>query len=71
VYKLTIKILDVPKWKITTKQWLQVLYNDYKHTGYDNNYKINLAISFSMVADLCQLQFVVFSFCRGEKTTKR
>jgi hypothetical protein len=24
-----------------------------------------------MVADLCQLQFVVFSFCRGEKTTKR
>jgi hypothetical protein len=22
-----------------------------------------------MVADLCQLQFVVFSFCRGEKTT--
>jgi hypothetical protein len=25
----------------------------------------------SMVAVLCQLQFVVFSFCRGEKTTKR
>jgi hypothetical protein len=24
-----------------------------------------------MVADLCQLQFVAFSFCRGEKTTKR
>ena len=26
---------------------------------------------FIMVADLCQLQSVVFSFCRGEKTTKR
>jgi hypothetical protein len=25
---------------------------------------------FRMVADLCQLQFVVFSFCRDEKTTK-
>jgi hypothetical protein len=24
----------------------QVLLNDYKHTGYDGNYKINLAISF-------------------------
>jgi hypothetical protein len=24
---------------------LQLLQNDYKHTGYDNDYKINLAIS--------------------------
>jgi hypothetical protein len=41
---------NVAKWKITTtcKKWIQVLQNDYKHTGYDNtsNYKINLAISF-------------------------
>jgi hypothetical protein len=28
-------------------------------------------LAFTMVTDLCQLQFVVFSFCRGEKTTKR
>jgi hypothetical protein len=24
-----------------------------------------------MMADLCQLQFVVFLFCQGEKTTRR
>jgi hypothetical protein len=33
-----------------SKMWqnessLQVLQNDYKHTGYDNNYTINPAIS--------------------------
>jgi hypothetical protein len=36
-----------------------------------NPAELNNFILFSMVADLCQLQFVVFSFCRGEKTTKR
>jgi hypothetical protein len=43
------KILDVPKmWQNETlqQQKLQVLQNDYKHSGYDNDYKINLAISF-------------------------
>jgi hypothetical protein len=29
------------------KKYVQVLQNDYKHTGYDNNdYEINLVISF-------------------------
>jgi hypothetical protein len=32
--------------RLQLKRCLQVLWNDYKHTGYDNNYKINLAISF-------------------------
>jgi hypothetical protein len=36
---------NVAKWKITTKK-SQVLQNDYKHTGYNNNYKMNLAIFF-------------------------
>jgi hypothetical protein len=44
------KILDVPKeWqneKLQIKQLLQVLQNDYKHTGHDSNYKMNLTISF-------------------------
>jgi hypothetical protein len=31
--------------KIATKKSLQVLQNDNKHTGYDNNYKIYLAVS--------------------------
>jgi hypothetical protein len=35
----------VTKWKTITKISLQVLQNNYKHTGYDNNYMINLAIS--------------------------
>jgi hypothetical protein len=30
--------------------------------------KLSINVKY-MVADLCQLQFVVFSFCRGEKTT--
>jgi hypothetical protein len=34
------------KKKKERKTYLQVLKNDYKHTGYDNNYKINLAMSF-------------------------
>jgi hypothetical protein len=34
------------KMKDYNKKWLQVLQNDYKHTRYDNNYKINLAIFF-------------------------
>jgi hypothetical protein len=33
------------KQKQKPKKPLQVLQNDYQHTGYDNNYKINLAIS--------------------------
>jgi hypothetical protein len=44
------KILDVPKmWqneRLQQDNYLQVQQNDYKHTGYDNNYKINLAISY-------------------------
>jgi hypothetical protein len=49
VSKLTIKFWmcqKVAKWKITTKIYLQILQNDYKHTGYDNDYKIDKAISF-------------------------
>jgi ribosome-binding protein aMBF1 (putative translation factor) len=33
------------KTKTKKTQKLQVLQNDYKHIGYDNNYKINRAIS--------------------------
>jgi hypothetical protein len=28
------------------KNYLQVLQNDYKLTGYENNYELNLAFSF-------------------------
>jgi hypothetical protein len=31
--------------RLQRKKSLIVLQNDYKHTGYDNDYKINLAIS--------------------------
>jgi hypothetical protein len=45
------EILDVQKmWQnggLHQKIYLQVLQNDYKRTGYYNDYNINLAISFS------------------------
>jgi hypothetical protein len=40
--------------KITTKK-SQVLHNDYKHTGYDDDYKINLAISLTISRSCTEL----------------
>jgi hypothetical protein len=37
---------NVAKWKIITKKSLQVQQNNYKYTGYANNYKMNVATSF-------------------------
>jgi hypothetical protein len=47
VSKLTIKFWMCKKCckiKGGQKNYLKVLQNDYKHTEYDNNYKMNLAI---------------------------
>jgi hypothetical protein len=49
VSKLTIKFWmcqKCGKMKNYNNRKIQVLQNDYKHTGYDNNYHINLDVSF-------------------------
>jgi hypothetical protein len=56
VSKLTIKFgfaKNVAQ-NITTKK-PQVLQNDYKHSGYDDNYKINLAISLTICRSCTEL----------------
>jgi hypothetical protein len=56
VSQLTIKFgcaKNVAQYKITTEKSPQVLQNDYKQSGYDNNYKINLAISFTISRLTC------------------
>jgi hypothetical protein len=46
VFKLTIKFWMCQNERLHPNNYLQVLQNNYKHTGYDNKHKINMAISF-------------------------
>jgi hypothetical protein len=47
---------NVADCKITTTKSTQVLQNDYKHTGYNDNYKINLAVSLICKSTCAELQ---------------